>query len=168
MKDNWRDHFLGVLKAKCRKKLNFQEGDDYGLKTRTAKALNINPNIVSGWYRKSFPSPENLIQIYNVFGISPNELLGIETETKSKETAEGLRPSPPLADLTHLIGATGAGIETEDFLSFPIQTFGSTIETTDSFSGQVVIHKRVFGRRKNLAAVRLNGCKVTKIVIVGK
>ena len=168
MKENWRDHFLSVLKAKCRGKLNFPEGNDYGLKTKIAKALNINPNIVSGWYQKSFPSPENLIQLYNVFGISPNELLGIDIENESGEVAGKLKSSPSSIDLTHLMGAIEAGLETEDFVSFPIQTFDPAIQGNSPFLGQVVIHKRVFGRRKNLAAVQLNGGKEIKVVIVGK
>lgn len=147
---------MKVFRAGCRKKLNLPEEDDYGLKTKIAKALNINPNLVSGWYKKSFPNPENLIQIYNVLGISPNELLGI-TESKTKEL-----PSP--ASVADLVDTVKTVIETEDFVSFPIQTFGSAIQSGGQFSGQVIIHKRVFGRRKNLTAVQLNG----GVAIVGK
>ena len=94
------------------------------------------------------PDIMQFLKIYDAFGITPNELLGIE-EIQPKEFI------PPIEI-------------TEDFASFPIQIFGSTTQVDGQFLGQVIIHKRVFGRRKNLAAVQLNGGKEIKVVIVGK
>jgi transcriptional regulator with XRE-family HTH domain len=89
-------------------------------------------------------------------------------EILSEETTERVKPPPSPIELADLVSIVEAGIETEDFVSFPIQTFGSTIQAGGQFLGQIVIHKRVFGRRKNLAAVQLNGGKEIKVVIVGK
>ena len=155
------NEFLEKLKKKAIEHPLIKPGkDDRGIQTGIAKALNIRQSRVSAWFSGSFPRADYLAKIYQVFGISPNELLGVE-ESKTKEL-----PSP--IELDNLVGVVEAGMETEDFLSFPIQTFDPAIQAGGPFLGQIIIHKRVFGRRKNLAVVQLNGGKEVKVVIVGK
>ena len=168
IKDFSQQEFLEKLKKRAREKLQIDAEKEWGIQRRIAEALGISDSIVQQWFAGSFPTPRYLLKINDVFMLSPNEILGIGSETKSEETAVELKPSPPSINLTDLVNVIEAGMETEDFLSFPIQTFGSTIQTNGQFPGQVIIHKRVFGRRKNLAAVRLNGGKEIKVVIVGK
>ena len=44
-----------------------------------AKILNVNQTTISQWLmQKKKPSYENILAIYNAFGITPNELFGIE------------------------------------------------------------------------------------------
>jgi transcriptional regulator with XRE-family HTH domain len=155
------EEFLEKLKKKAIQHPLVKTGkDDRGIQTGIARALNIGQARVCGWFSGSFPRADYLVKICEVFGISPNELLGVE-ESKTEEP-------PSQINVADLVSIVEAGIETEDFLSVPIQTFGSTIQAGGQFLGQVVIHKRVFGRRKNLAAVQLNGGKEIKVVIVGK
>jgi len=107
------------------------------------------------------PSGKLLRKLSEIYGLSIDEIL-------SGEATGELKSSPPPVDLAHLVDIVEAGLETEDFVSFPIQTFGSITQAGGQLLGQVIIHKRVFGRRKNLAAVQLNGGKEVRVVIVGK
>ena len=154
MTRNWREHFLKVFKAVCRKKLNLPEEDDYGLKTKTAKALNVNPNLVSGWYKKSFPRPENLIQINNVFGISPNELLGIEKE-KPKEFVARIEI---IEQEREMIQRTEGSQFIEKFVPVPIATGkisgGSPCVVREDPDGVALIYERWARNREDFTAVR--------------
>ena len=107
------------------------------------------------------PSGKLLRKLSEIYGLSIDEIL-------SGEPSGQVKPLPSSIKLADLVGIVEAGLETEDFVSFPIQTFDSTTQAGGQFLGHVVIHKRVFGRRKNLAAVQLNGEKEIKVVIVGK
>jgi transcriptional regulator with XRE-family HTH domain len=110
---------------------------------------------------KREPGRDFLEKLKEVFGLSIDEIL-------SGETPERVKPLPSSIEFSDLIGIVEAGLGTKDFLSLPIQTFGSNIKSQGRFLGQVIIHRRVFGRRKTLAAVQLSGGKEIKVVIVGK
>lgn len=147
----------GVTQVEFAKKVGVSKGYIAQIETGTRK---VNIKFLDK-LRAAFNIPD--AQIVEIIYNNP-----ATDKILSGEVTGEVKPSPPPIDLTHLISIVEAGIETEDFLSFPIQTFGSTIQEGGQFLGQVIIHKRVFGRRKNLAAVQLNGGKEIKVVIVGK
>ena len=150
-KEEIRSLFSARLREIARKRFGYQPGKDHGMRTDIANALKISVGTVQQWFdeeKETMPDVMQFLKIHDAFGITPNELLGIE-EIQPKEFI------PPMEI-------------TEDFASFPIQTFDSTIQAGSQLLGQVIIHKRVFGRRKNLAAVLLNEGKEKKVVIVGK
>lgn len=112
-----------------------------------------------------------LDKIQVAFNMSDNqiaELIYGGTHISSEETAEEVKPSQRSIDLNHFIKSVEGAIETEDFASFPIQTLDSPTQADGRPVGRVIIHKRVFGRRKNLTALWLDREKETRVVIVGK
>jgi transcriptional regulator with XRE-family HTH domain len=153
--------FLEKLKIRARETLRIDPEKEWGIQRRIAKKLEISESVVQRWFAGAFPTAEYLLKIKEVFGLSIDEIL-------SGETPGQVKSLPSLIELADLVSIVEAGMETEDFVSFPIQIFNSTIQAGSQFLGQVIIHKRVFGRRKNLAAVQLNGGKEIKVVIVGK
>jgi transcriptional regulator with XRE-family HTH domain len=143
-----RSLFLARLREIAEKRFGYQPGEDHGMRTDIANELKISVGTVQQWFdeeKETMPDAMQFLKIHDVFGITPNELLGVE-DIKPREIILPIEI-------------------TDDFASFPIQTFGSTAQANGRPLGQVVIHKRVFGRRGNLAAVRLDE---EKIVIVGR
>jgi len=58
---------------------------DRGFKRSIAKALSARDSTVQRWFDKSYPEAEYLIKMYNVFGVTADDLLGIEsTNTQVK------------------------------------------------------------------------------------
>ena len=147
----------GLTQVEFAKKVGVSKGYIAQIETGTRK---VNIKFLDK-LRVAFNIPD--AQIVEIIYNNP-----VTDKILSGEVTGEVKPSPPPIDLTHLISIVEAGIETEDFLSFPIQTFDSTIQVGGRSLGQVIIHKRVFGRRKNLAAIQLNGGKEIKVVIVGK
>ena len=59
-----------------------------GFKRSIAKALETRDSTIQRWFDKSYPEAEYFIKIYNIFGITPDELLGIEPDTKRPKSLD--------------------------------------------------------------------------------
>jgi len=120
-KEEMHSLFLARLREIAQKRFGYQPGKNHGMQTDIANELKISVGTVQQWFdeeKKTMPDVMQFLKIHDAFGISPNELLGIE-EIQPKEFI------PPIEI-------------TEDFISFPIQTFGSTIQGGGQSLGQVI------------------------------
>lgn len=154
------DNFRHELEQK-----SIDPSDNYGIQTFIGEKIGMSQQAVNHWFNEeeeTLPRIEQLPKISKGLNVSIDYLLKNEREDKVKDITK-----PPV-DLTHLIATVAEGVETEDFVSFPIQTLNSNIQPIGQSPGQVIIHKRVFGRRKSLAAIQLNRGKETEVVIIGK
>ncbi len=69
--------FLDRLTDIAEQKLSISR-HDRGFKRSIAKALDTRDSTIQRWFDKSYPEAEYFIKIFNTFGVTPDELLGIE------------------------------------------------------------------------------------------
>jgi hypothetical protein len=73
--------FLQRLTEVAERKLNINRYDR-GFKRSIAKALGARDSTIQRWFDNSYPEAEYFIKFFNVFGITANELLGIESDAQ--------------------------------------------------------------------------------------
>jgi hypothetical protein len=89
-----------------------------GFKRTIAKAVSARDSTVQRWFDKSYPEAEYLVKIYNVFGITPNTLLGIKAPAISAHVVSKELPSPHIKLSTALSG--DIELEPSTFVLIPL------------------------------------------------
>lgn len=92
--------------------------DDRGFKMALAKALSARASTVQRWFHKSYPEAKYLAKIYNVFGVTPDTLLGINAHAISAHKVMVELPSPHIELSTALSG--DIELEPSTFVLIPL------------------------------------------------
>ena len=136
---------------------------DRGFRRALAKALEARDSTVQRWFGGSFPEAEYLAKIYNVFGVTPDTLLGINAQAISAHVVSEELPSPHIELSTALSG--DIGLEPSTFVLIPLVYCCESrsileklpLEGPDVEDWTIVNKKEIPGERKNLISMRF--CK---------
>jgi len=153
-KEKPNKEFLERLIAAVERQLGISS-TQRGFSRAIAKALKTTDSTVQRWFDGSLPSAEYLSKIYNIFGLTPNFLLGIEEKSKSR--FEKL-PIPTL-ELVDFVDVKHP-IKKEDYFTVPLVAgkiaAGRGMIVDENIEDWVIIHKNVSSKKKNLVAIRID------------
>jgi hypothetical protein len=123
------------------------------------EALEISQQRVSSWFQGTLPRGDQIVNLARLFKVTTDYLLGLSDEEKPKTIS--------ISEIPGLVKFKPKSIDPDDLMPIPMILIKEG-KATNHDKDQIIIHKRVFGRRRNFISVRVERDGTTSTMIFGE